>query len=878
LTEVTAPITPDGRLVSLVRQISFQEPVPTVEPPPFEPAAADAAIEIGLAATPDAGTPAAGVSDTNMSDAGTSNVLMLRVVPIPEQTWESLPPSCLMRMFEFDSIRQEYERTFSHQPPADQRDQSQRLALEDILELALINSREYQTQKETLYEVALRLTLERFEYDMKFAVGGNGTAVVYLHNRFNSTTVDNLTVPSTITGGKVLATGGDLLARFANEVVLTFNGPRGFAADIGSDVLLNISQSVFQRDIVLEPLTQAERNLVYAARDFARFRKELFSRLAADYYGLVLAYRGIEIDAQDYFSNTRAFHQGKAEYRYEGLPRLQVDQFEQTALASRSRLIGSCNSLEDDLDRLKLQIGLPTEMPINLDLTELEELTLRDESTVAGERVRRARDNLLWNRSQRDADRSVLLNDAIDLTERMLALTELRDRLGHQELETGPLRLLLAQLSAEETRLLVESNRGFLLQDQQSTPPAPPLRIFQRTMDLVGSLLTLSRRQIELAVLQSADPTATTAVRKDWQAATTRAEQITSDIETAVTDRRLDRIPELRTDAETLLAEVEVVAQSADALTDSAVRTPEQTAQETQQRIDRLLDESEKLLARQNAGMVPVELNMDEAMLTALVRRFDIMNERGALADTWRRIKLAGDDLKSVLNLNATQTIRTKANRPFGFTFDESQTRLSMTLDTPLNRKAQSNAFRVSLIDYQAGLRHLMELEDGVKLSVRSDLRSLQLRREQYRIAVASAALANDRVHSTRLQLQLGIEGVTARDFLEAQQAYTASLSAVAGEHIDYLLNRIELFMDLELLEVDQDGFWPELYNEQLQPTPCLHLPAYARPAYGTLPDRVCHSHKIERMLNVPTGHTEIYKDQPAIESGTETGGETAPQ
>ena len=57
-------------------------------------------------------------------------------------------------------------------------------------------------------------------------------------------------------------------------------------------------------------------------------------------------------------------------------------------------------------------------------------------------------------------------------------------------------------------------------------------------------------------------------------------------------------------------------------------------------------------------GLIPVEIEVDDAMMTALVLRFDLMNERGILADDWRQIKLAGDDLRSVLDLNASQTIR----------------------------------------------------------------------------------------------------------------------------------------------------------------------------------------------------------------------------
>ncbi len=104
-----------------------------------------------------------------------------------------------------------------------------------------------------------------------------------------------------------------LLGRFANDVVLTFNGPTGFAADISSEMLFEITQSVFQRDVLLEPLIQSERDLVYAARRFARFRKEFFFDIASTYYNILLTYRRIEIDAQNYFSQVRNYQQAREE-------------------------------------------------------------------------------------------------------------------------------------------------------------------------------------------------------------------------------------------------------------------------------------------------------------------------------------------------------------------------------------------------------------------------------------------------------------------------------------------------------------------------------------------------------------------------------------
>lgn len=776
----------------------------------------------------------------------------LRVAPLSSSAWEALPDDTLRRMFEFDSVGEEFERSFQRRPAPEQLDDSERITLEDILELAAINHREYQTQKELLYAAALRLTLQRFDYELRFTPFGNGTTVDYLHSRSGGATVNSMAIPTQTAMEKVMATGGTVLTRFANDIVLTFNGPDGFAADVGSELLLGVSQSVLQRDIIFENLTQAERDVVYAARDFARFRKILFRNLAAQYYNLLLAYRRIEIDSQDYFSTYRAFHQGEAEYRAGRLPRFQVDQLEQNALASRSSLIGSSTAFEGDLDNLKFAIGLPPELPLNLDLSELEELTLRDESAVSGERVRRARRNLVSERGEATPDQGVLLNSSIDLTRRMIDWGRLRNQLGQETLDEQTLEDLLRQLLVDEAWLLVNFNREALQQALDEMPPAPPIRIFQRTMELANSIGILIRRQLDLPIARDlADPR-----RQEFRRQLRQLEEsysaLQDELEQVVASRQLDRITELVESSRQLRRQADETANALNQALGLEPHEPEAALRQTLQEVDLLLTLSQQSLDQEVPSLAPLEIDMEEAMLAALLERFDVMNERGELADAWRRIKLTGDDLRSVLNLNATQVVRTRSdvNRPFDFTFDDSQTRVAFQFDTPLNRRAQRNAYRVSLLDYQRGLRNLMALEDGIKLDIREELRQLQLNREQYRIAVASAALAFERVVSTRLQLQLGVQDVAARDFLEAQQAYTASLSNVASVQIRYILNRIQLFLDLEQLEVDEQLFWNELYDENFQPTPRYELPEYARPAYGELPPRVWYSRSIRRMLD----------------------------
>ena len=207
-----------------------------------------------------------------------SNSVPIIKVTIPAQAWDVLPTNCLERMLEFETLQQEYAQTFadSGQEPASA--QVRRLTLANLMELATINSREYQTRKEALFRTALTLTRQRYQFDLNPSPFGNGTAADYRHLRTNGVTENRLATPSGVGVEKTLATGGEFLARFANSVVLTFNGPSGFATDIGSEMIFDFQQTVFQRDVRFETLTRAEREVIYATREYLRFRRQMFSR------------------------------------------------------------------------------------------------------------------------------------------------------------------------------------------------------------------------------------------------------------------------------------------------------------------------------------------------------------------------------------------------------------------------------------------------------------------------------------------------------------------------------------------------------------------------------------------------------------------------
>jgi hypothetical protein len=145
-----------------------------------------------------------------------------------------------------------------------------------------------------------------------------------------------------------------------------------------------------------------------------------------------------------------------------------------------------------------------------------------------------------------------------------------------------------------------------------------------------------------------------------------------------------------------------------------------------------------------------------------------------------------------------------------------------------------------------------MASEDTIKRDVRNDLRTLRLTKRQYQISVASAALAFERVNSTRLELQLGFAGIAARDFLEAQDAYILALSEVADNRIVHIISRAQLFLDLELVDVGSDGFWYGIYDENQQPAPSHQIPMNVLSTYCDLPSGIKYSRSLRSALTIP--------------------------
>ena len=216
--------------------------------------------------------------------------------------------------------------------------------------------------------------------------------------------------------------------------------------------------------------------------------------------------------------------------------------------------------------------------------------------------------------------------------------------------------------------------------------------------------------------------------------------------------------------------------------------------------------------SRGNAG--PLELEPETAAKLALENRLDLRTAKGKIEDAERKVFVATDALRAELTLLGTaqagerRGIATAGSDNARLDLDDGTYSALLTLDLPLERTAERNQYRKSLISLGQAVRGFQQLEDRVKLDVRDKLRDLLGARESLQIQVQAMDVAEKRVRGTDLFFEAGRAEI--RDVLEAQEALLSAQNAVTSAAVSYRVAELELQRDLGLLQVNEKGLWQE--------------------------------------------------------------------
>ncbi|HEY1859657.1 MAG TPA: TolC family protein, partial [Gemmataceae bacterium] len=207
----------------------------------------------------------------------------------------------------------------------------------------------------------------------------------------------------------------------------------------------------------------------------------------------------------------------------------------------------------------------------------------------------------------------------------------------------------------------------------------------------------------------------------------------------------------------------------------------------------------------------PIPYTLDQAGEYARENRLDLMNQRGQVVDAWRKIEVTASALKAGLDVTATANV---ATRPFGgnpvdFRASASQYTVGVAFDSPLNRMAERNAYRESLITYEQSRRNFMALDDQIQASVRLDIRQLELERANFGIARQNLVSAARQVEGARDRLLVipnAADTTGTQDVLNALSALLQAKSTLISSWINYETDLAQLLLDMDALQLDPRG------------------------------------------------------------------------
>ncbi len=713
------------------------------------------------------------------------------------------------------------------------------IKMQQSCELGLVNSREFQFRRENVYLSALPVTLQRFAFAAQFYANE-----VAIRERSGTETISGQTNDWNASSGagftKTFSTGALLLFRFANQAVVEMAGNGGTQIRAPSLLTLDLFQPLFRgggRAVTLEPLTLAERNLLYEIRSYARFRKEFYSDIVAggvpivystpatvasatrfnSVFGAGLAGAGsvqVTPGESNGYSSTGAppfpirrdgylsviFRAGLLRNERENvtelsttldqfremqaigdISELQVQRIIQLLLTFKTSVINRELELRDALDRFKYQLGLPIDLPLELDRTplnpQLEQLqrysNLVDEFKKIRTDARKLGDpkkvNLL-----RNGLRAILKESEF------VKGTQFKDRLPKQwaiweAMTKEDLAARLKEINIR--RLALQESKSDNEKKGKQQPLAEKIELGEKDFEYFLGRFERNLRLYEQKV---------NWIRNAQDNQLNQFENLIEDFLLVLVEPRNEKLEKTRKS------------------------WPE---------VPRVCVDGVDLL----------KTGIDEALFAgcrhALTNRLDLMNGRAQLMDSWRQIAISANALQGVMNVEYNLAGNSPVNvaQPVNISSSSLRHRLILTGELPLVRIQERNAYRATLINWQRQRRNLMAFEDTILVDVRNNIRLLRANSQIYdiqKLAVELAYLTLDNALETTYAPSKpggaggaqgnndGSQAAFTQQLLDAQRSKLTAQNDLFKIWISYLSNRIFLYKDLELMPLDPRGVW----------------------------------------------------------------------
>lgn len=272
------------------------------------------------------------------------------------------------------------------------------ISLEKAIELAIKHNRNFLTQKEDLYLQALDLSLARFQYTPIFGAGaGISTTDRQRIAEDTATGVDVITRERTVNSDAgvgfnwLLRTGGRIATDFTTDFVRFVSNDSGWitSSAVGASLTQPLLRGAGYR-IAIENLTQSERNLLYALRDFTRFRKEFTVDIVSSYYQVLQNRDRVRNAYQGYESFKISVEREEARAAEGETALSELNRLKESSLSTEQGWISAIRNYQLSRDRFKIDLGLSMDTAIILDEAELDNLTIHHPDISIDQAIRAA--------------------------------------------------------------------------------------------------------------------------------------------------------------------------------------------------------------------------------------------------------------------------------------------------------------------------------------------------------------------------------------------------------------------------------------------------------------------------------------------------------
>lgn len=245
------------------------------------------------------------------------------------------------------------------------------LSFDEAVSWAFKHGREYRFAEEDYLLACLRLVLELHQWTPQIA---DDIALQYTHEDSENDFLQSSTsLVNTLSATQQLPWGGEVtasyVATFAHEVYGAASGSSGDATTrvgqffLGADIpLLRGGGMIAQEGII-----QAERSLIYAARDFEEFRRGFWFKIVRSWLGLLVQRQQLDNALEAAELLDRLAERRRALYEAGRARLYDAAEAENRALQERSRVSGLWESYRLAVDRFKLLINWPIDDPVRID-------------------------------------------------------------------------------------------------------------------------------------------------------------------------------------------------------------------------------------------------------------------------------------------------------------------------------------------------------------------------------------------------------------------------------------------------------------------------------------------------------------------------------